>query len=209
MIKAVIFDLGGVIINLDHNKTISALKELGFSKPIDESIFPFLEKFETGKINDSEFRAVLRSFLDGNPGDEQIDKAWNAMILDIPEDRLVALHLLRQKVKLALLSNTNNIHMTAVRDLEMSEYNEKVLENTFDHVYLSHEIKLRKPYKEVYEFVLNDMNLKADEVIFIDDNKENLKGAESLGIKTIWAEKPFDFEMFREIECLRSISESA
>ena len=139
--------------------------------------------FETGKVDEDYFLQSIFTLLKGNASKEQIAQAWNSMLLELPAHRVEIIKQLKSKYRLFLLSNTNSIHINAV----FEEHGKTVFEELFEKIYLSHEIGIRKPDVACYEYVLRDANLKGSETVFVDDNRMNLKGAESAGINTIWA----------------------
>ncbi|MDR3227788.1 MAG: HAD family phosphatase [Prevotellaceae bacterium] len=181
-IRNIIFDLGGVIINVDYHKTENAFKNLGISE--FDKIFSqvrqskIVDRLEVGDITPEKFRESLRQMCGTSLTDEIIDNAWNAMILNFPDNRIATLEKLRQKYKIFLLSNTNKIHI----DYCMSNINFEKIKSKFDKVYLSHEIHLRKPNTEIYEFVLHDARLQASQTLFIDDTLKNVEGAQLAGL---------------------------
>ncbi|MEI6506982.1 MAG: HAD family phosphatase [Bacteroidota bacterium] len=190
MISTIILDLGGVILNLDQNKTFEEFTRIGLGQEEMSEHEKMFHDFEKGLINDSTFRNNIRSILKKEITDNQIDFAWNAMLLDLPEERLSLIKQLQNKYEVYLLSNTNSIHISAF-DL----YFNSVFENEnwnafFNKIYYSHQINLRKPDTSIYEFVLNDIGKKPGECIFIDDNESNIAGADKCGIRTILATQP-------------------
>jgi putative hydrolase of the HAD superfamily len=187
-IKNIIFDLGGVVLNLDQEKTLRAFKRLGANLEelnLESSIFLDLE---TGKIEADYFLQTIFTMLKGEANKEQITQAWNSMLLELPPHRVEIIRQLKSKYRLFLLSNTNSIHINAVYE----EHGKSIFVELFETVYLSHEIGIRKPDVACYEYVLSHAQLKGAETVFIDDNKSNLKGAEAAGMKTIWAKEPID-----------------
>jgi len=199
-IKAVILDLGVVIINIDQEKTLRAFERLGIDlEDINESM-PIFKQYEKGEISDEDFIRTLKTALKGNATEEKIIKAWNAMILDIPAYRFRLIEKLREHYKVYLLSNTNSIHIKEIRDYINTYHQNEDWQNTFDKMFLSYEIGLRKPEPGFYEHVLNEINLKADETIFIDDSRANIKGAEKLGINCIWTQKGIDEWLWEELK---------
>ncbi|MDR1554318.1 MAG: HAD family phosphatase [Prevotellaceae bacterium] len=183
-IRNIIFDLGDVIINVDYHKTENAFKNLGISD--FDKIFSqvrqskIVDKLEVGDISPAEFRENLRGLCGFDVSDIAIDKAWNAMILDLPHDRIAILDKLRLDYRIFLLSNTNKIHI----DYCMNSLNFELIKSKFEKVYLSHEIHMRKPNVETYEFVLNDAQLQASQTLFIDDTIINIDGAKRAGLTT-------------------------
>lgn len=189
MIKTLIFDFGDVFINLDKKGTISRAKELFGYDIITErpdvassEIFDINNNYETGKITTNTFVSFYKN-LKPSINEAQMIQLWNSLIKDFPEYRLEWLkQLVAQKnFKLILLSNTNELHIDYIKT-HVPFYEE--FKACFDAFYLSHEIGYRKPNADIYEFVLNQNNLKAEECIFIDDTKENTDAASKLGIHT-------------------------
>lgn len=187
-IKNIIFDLGGVIINIDYHLTIDAFKKIGFnnidslfSKSNQLGIFDLLEK---GLLSPDEFRAEIRNSFENSLTDAQIDEAWNAMLLDFPVERLRLLDKIKNQYRTFLLSNTNQIHYEAyTKDLQMT-YEVKDLSHFFEKVYLSHELKIRKPDREVFQIILDENNIKPEETLFIDDTEQHIEGAKKVGLIT-------------------------
>ena len=185
--KAIIFDLGGVIINLDYNKTAEAFKDLGiqnfdevYSQQKQASLF---DDFEKGIISPDDFRNVIRKHITHSVSDEQIDNAWDAMLLDIPVYKIQWLKLLSKKYRIFLLSNTNEIHIKAFTKILFNTYNENVFESTFEKIYYSCRMKMRKPDGEIFEYVLKENNLSAEETLFVDDSEQHIQGAEKIGLQ--------------------------
>jgi putative hydrolase of the HAD superfamily len=181
-IRNIIFDLGGVILNVDYHKTENAFKNLGI---VDfEKIFSqvqqskLVDKFETGEISSAEFRTNLRKMCGFDINDKIIDKAWNAMILDLPNSRIKLIEKLRFQYKIFLLSNTNQVHI----DYCIQNFDFENLTSKFNKIYLSHEIHLRKPDTQTYEFVLNDSQIQASQTLFIDDTPKNVESAKRAGL---------------------------
>jgi FMN phosphatase YigB (HAD superfamily) len=198
-ISAIIFDLGGVLLNLDQDKTIRAFERLGLDLDAMNSESSVFHDFETGRINAADFRQAIKSMLKGNITDGQIDTAWNAMLLDINTERLNILVELKRRFKVYLLSNTNSIHIDFFRKYIDTLSGLTPWDDLFDKQYFSYEIGLRKPGKGIYEYVLKDINRAGNECIFIDDSLSNLRGASSAGIYTFHASKPLDAAMHKEI----------
>lgn len=190
--KNIIFDLGGVIINLNGKKTIDAFGHLGENKFSQEDIKDFFYSsdfflsYETGQIDDEEFREGIRKFLKKDISNQEIDDAWNAMLLDIPKERIDLIQNVAKNYNIFLLSNTNAIHIEGVEKSLVKSTGLTKLDLIFPKIYYSHQIKMRKPNAEIYDFVLKDSNLKAEETVFIDDNLQNVEGGKNLGIQAIF-----------------------
>ena len=186
-IKNIILDLGGVIINLNQQLTYDAFKKLFPSKYekilIELESNNYLEKFETAEISKKEFISFFQKF-DTSIFDEKIITAWNKMLLDIPENRIQLIKSLAKKYNVYLLSNTNEIHYQYIENYAVQEFNVLSFKSIFKQVYLSHEIKLRKPNTAIFKYVLKEANLLRHETLFIDDTLEHINSAKQLGIKT-------------------------
>lgn len=196
-IKNIIFDLGGVLVNIDYTLTTEAFKQLNpalannidavYSANENKDVF---EALETGKITPDAFRETLKQQMPPHITDTHIDSAWNAMLLNFPPERIELLKTLSKKYRIFLLSNTNAIHIAAFYDYMRKTNQLDTFLTVFEKIYYSHEIKMRKPNTEIFEFVLNENNLVSQETLFIDDSKEHTEGAKQTGINTIWLQKP-------------------
>ncbi len=186
-IKNIIFDFGGVILNIDYQLTVNAFKEIGladfeklYSKAAQIDLFDNLEK---GLISPKDFRNGIRDVSGKNLSDESIDYAWNKIILDLPEKRVSLLKQLKKIYRTFLLSNTNKIHYDIyITDLQKLGYNN--FNDIFEKAYFSHEIGMRKPNKEFFELVLQDQQLIPKETLFIDDSIQHIEAAKNIGIIT-------------------------
>ena len=186
-VSTILFDLGGVLLNLDYNLTINAFKKLGkgnfekmYSQAKQNSIF---DQLETGEISAQEFRDNIRSFLGEEVTDEMMDKAWNAMLLDFPIERIKLLRNLKEKYQIILFSNTNIIHYKKFREIIKNTFgDENLLENIFDKTYYSHVLGKRKPNQDAFKFILEEMSLQPNEVVFVDDSLQHVQGAKEIGI---------------------------
>ena len=193
-IENIIFDLGGVIINLDMDHTFDMFSQL-FGRDVRSSMMDdfnnhlFFQNFETGKINADEFRNGLRQLTLSDVEDEPLDHAWNAMLGTIPAERIEWIKELRQKYNVVLLSNTNSIHIEKFNEIFKATTSYNFPEELFHKTYYSHEIKDRKPNKSCFQHVLNDFEMDPEYTIFYDDNTENIKAAQSLGIRSVLVEK--------------------
>lgn len=190
IIKNIIFDWGGVITNIDFHRTIDAFKKYGIDDYekyyCKEYQAPLFQDHEVGKITPAEFRVKLRKIIPVEITDDQLDKAWFAMLLDTPKRNLELLAQLKDKYSIFLLSNTNAIHVAMYDEIFNSKYNLKGgFRYLFEKAYYSHEIGMRKPHKEIFEFVINDSGLDPSETVFIDDSIQNINTAKKLGMQTI------------------------
>jgi HAD superfamily hydrolase (TIGR01509 family) len=201
-IKNIIFDLGGVIINLDIPKTISEFNKLT-NKPF-ESIYtqlhqsPIFDLFDKGQISEADFFFELNNSLDQPLTHKQLLNAWNAMLLDFPIHRLELLNQLKQRYRIFLLSNTNETHIAQFENDLYQHHGYKNLEPFFEKVYYSCRINMRKPDREIFDFVLQENTLNASETIFIDDSPQHIEGALKTGIKAHLLSKEKDIKSLIE-----------
>lgn len=187
-IDTVIFDFGGVLINIDYQRTIDAFKEFGivdfedrYSQAAQSSLF---NDFEIGKISPQRFINELLSSLPVGISANRVVKAWNAMILDVPITAVEILRSLQGKYRLFLLSNTNGIHIPKA----MSEW-EKVSSDSFtdqfERTYYSHEIGMRKPNREIFDFICDENAIVRENALFIDDSIQHVLGAREAGLNAL------------------------
>lgn len=182
MIKTIIFDFGDVFINLDKQGAMDNALQLFNINQLSKDMIKTNEDYEQGFISSDEFLQFYQKQFPNLTKTEIID-AWNFIIKDFPKHRLEWVQQLKRdnNYNLILLSNTNELHIDYIKKY-VPFYNE--FKSCFNPFYLSHEIGYRKPNANIYQFVLNTNNLKAEECIFIDDTKENTDAAEQLGIHT-------------------------
>ncbi len=185
-IKNIIFDLGGVVLNIDYEITINEFKKLGllnydklFTKLSQNKIFDLLE---TGEISPNVFINELKNITNKKINDNEIIDAWNAMLLDFPKQRIELLKKLKQKYRTFLLSNTNEIHLKAYNKILFDTFKIKDLSGIFEKEYYSHIIGMRKPDLQIFKFVLAENNLNPNETLFIDDSPQHIASAKKIGI---------------------------
>lgn len=188
---AIIFDLGGVILNLNYDLTV-----IEFEKQIqnlDRGCFfgkkdqlSFFSSYEIGKTQTSTFIEEFNLFYKKSFSEFEFAILWNAMILDLPTERISLVRKLRQKgKKVFLLSNINELHEHAV-EKRFNELGEKRnFLNEFDKGYYSHKIGLRKPNREIFEFVIDHHSLLPNRTLFIDDSIHHVEGARAVGLNSI------------------------
>jgi HAD superfamily hydrolase (TIGR01509 family) len=189
-IKNIIFDLGGVIINLDNQKTEDAFVALGV-KNFREYFghghaADFFKEYEVGKISDQEFVDSLKKLAGLSVSDEKVIDGWNALLLDFPPARIRLLKDLAKRYRIFLFSNTNALHLAALQKTFRDAFDNKELDDHFERAYYSHILGLRKPAIESYQHILRENQLKGDETLFVDDAKINIEGAEAAGLKGLW-----------------------
>lgn len=190
----IIFDLGGVIINLNIDNTFHNFSQI-FKKDIKSEIFSdhekytFFRDFEVGKINDREFRGFIKDLADFPIEDQLIDEAWNAMLMEIPSDRIKWIYEATRKYNCVVLSNTNSIHVKYFEEFFNKATPFGYPKDIFQKLYYSHEIGERKPNYSAFEYVLNDACFDPKKTVLFDDLKENLGAAAKLGIQPEYVER--------------------
>lgn len=186
MISTLLFDFGDVFINLDKSaipRNLQRLKVTDFS----QELMQLNSRYEKGEFSSEEFiQAIQKKYIHLKETD--VRQSWNSILLDFPKHRLDFIKQLKQqgRYRLLLLSNTNDLHIDFVKQ-QVPFFD--AFEKCFDGFYLSQKMAMRKPDPEIFEFVLKSHNLKPQEVLFIDDTKENTDAAQRLGIN-IWNINP-------------------
>jgi putative hydrolase of the HAD superfamily len=190
-IKNIIFDLGGVIINLDNQRTEDAFIELGV-KNIREYFghghaASFFKDYEVGSITDQQFIDAIKELTGlSDVSDQSVIDGWNALLLDFPPERIQLLKELGKKYRIFLFSNTNALHLAALQKTYAAAFNGGTLEDHFEKTYYSHLMGLRKPDKASFEYILRENKLDAAETLFVDDAIINVEGAELAGLKGLY-----------------------
>jgi len=188
-IKNIIFDLGGVILDIDYQRTIQAFKKLGFedfdkhyTQAQQSGVFDALE---TGKITQETFVESLKAHLPDSVQNQEIIAAWNALLLPWNQERIAFMESLKSKYNLYLFSNTNAIHKAYFDKTLTEQTNLKSLDDLFLKAYYSHSFGHRKPHPESFELILKENNLAPEETLFIDDSAQHVEGARKAGLHAI------------------------
>ncbi|MXN90663.1 HAD-IA family hydrolase [Flavobacterium sp. Sd200] len=183
MVNTIIFDMGDVFLNKDKEAKVAALKNIGIFE-WGEDLEKLEKKFETGKINSEEYLLGVQKHSN-NASLEAVKDAWNAGIADFPLYRLEFLQKLKNTYRLFLLSNTDPIHIEKFEeDAGASFYSD--FYQCFEKVYFSHEIGVRKPDAEAFNYVLNNhQDIQPKRTLVVDDKKFNTDAAEQLGF-VVW-----------------------
>lgn len=188
-IKNIIFDFGGVIHDIRYENVTEAFGQHGVTNLGEYYSKDFqtkeMDMFEKGQITASEYRDYIRRMTGREFDDKTIDKIVNAILVDVPRERVELLLKLRTKYKVFLYSNTNQINYDCFTRRLFDKYGFNIFDRCFDAAYFSHIIHHRKPSREGFEIILREQHLNPAETVFIDDIEKNLDGAMEVGIKGI------------------------
>ena len=183
-IRNIVFDLGGVILNIDYQLTAVEFKKLGVSN--FEDIFSqfkqskMSDEFETGKISEEDFYQGIKKIAEVDFSFLEFKRAWNAMLLDLPKERISLLEQLSKRYRLFLFSNTNKTHYEEFKKRAGNSF-----DLVFEKAYYSHKFGKRKPDRTSFSTILDEHKLSVNETLFIDDSEQHINSASSLGIQTI------------------------
>ena len=186
--KNILFDLGGVILDINVQATLKGFYELGF--PAELMQYPhamttdLFFKYETGKLDTKLFRNEIRKTTGVKLTDQAFDEAWNAMLVRIPQERAALLKVLSKRYNLYMLSNTSELHVRVFEKMYLDAAGEP-MQQVFKKIYYSHEIGWHKPDHEAWEYVIKDAGIKPEETLFLDDNIHNIKASQELGFQAI------------------------
>ena len=186
--KNILFDLGGVILDINIQATLKRFYDLGFPPELlqyPESMqTDVFFKYQTGKLDTEQFRNEIRKVAGVKMSDEEFDAAWNAMLVGIPKERTELLKVLSKRYKLYMLSNTSEMHAKVYEKMYLDAAGES-MHDVFDKIYYSHEIGLHKPDREAWEYVIKDAAILPEETLFLDDTIYNIKASKELGFQAI------------------------
>ena len=215
-IKNLIFDLGGVLLNIDFKKTFDAFAALGIVGAHEMHDRPdvlqlFLD-LEVGAVDEAGFLERFRNLVhfEGGPrfhGDDSwrtdIVNAFNELLLDFPAERIRLVQELGKEYRTFLLSNTNEIHARCYNQRLKDNFGIQDLDHLMEKAFYSHELKCRKPDPQIYLKALELAGIKAEESIFFDDNEENVRVAEEVGIRGVLVSEAFTVNDFFKTKDLR------
>lgn len=184
-IKNVIFDLGGVVIDLDRDRAVRALEKLGFDGA-DEMLglygqkAPFLG-LETGETPAGEFFDIMRSQMKPGVTDKEITAAINEFLVDLPSGRLEMLRRMRMAgYRIFMLSNTNPVMYNSWIDRAFRQEGGTV-NDYFDGIVVSFQELMCKPDVAIFETLMRRYGLNPAETLMLDDSEKNCKGASAAG----------------------------
>ena len=184
-IKNIIFDFGGVLMDLDVEGCLSGFEQAG-AKNIRQYItgtneLGFFKDYECGTISTQQFRNCIRQYIDRPLSDDEIDRIWNSELKSIPQEKYKLIEELGHTYRLFILSNTNELHWNYAMHYAFN-YNGKDMKKCFERMFLSFEMHLAKPAPEIFRKVLEEADLVAEETLFIDDSEVNCASAASAGL---------------------------
>jgi len=186
--RNILFDLGGVILDINVGATQQKFYELGlpamFLRYPENMLTDLFFRYETGKIDTAEYRDEVRRLSGLDLRDEAIDKAWNAMLVGIPPARTTLIARLKERYRLYMLSNTCPLHSPVFEKMYLDAAGVS-MHNVFDRIYYSYEIGYHKPDLEAWEYVIRDAGIHPGETLFLDDNIHNIKASQELGFQAI------------------------
>ena len=187
-IRNLIFDFGGVIVDLDFSRTVNAFRAAGLFD-IEERLSTIKQdkiffQYEVGALSTKSFRKKLRKHLTPSLFDKDIDYMWNEMLVGIPPYKLDLLLDLKEKYNLYLLSNTNELHWEYAQN-SLFNYKGHTWDDFFKKVYLSFQMHLDKPSPEIYQAMIKDAGIKPEESLFLDDIELNCDGARQVGLNAV------------------------
>ena len=188
-ISAIIFDLGGVIMDIDVKRTLTAFSGLGLNNVHEYFGHGFAASFfsdhEAGRITDEEFLQEIKNLLGGEVSDEAVVEAWNALLISFPPERIRLLKELKNRYRLFLFSNTNAIHQEKFNEIYRSAFSGE-LDGLFERAYYSHELGQRKPDTAGFEQIIKENSLDPRQTLFVDDALINVEGAIKVGLKGLY-----------------------
>ena len=212
MIKNLIFDFGGILLDLDFKATDDGFKDI-FKIQFENRLYPapyssILDQYEMGLFSEGSYMHRLQRTVTHVVTERQILDAWNAMLITLPIERLNFVLALREQYKVYLLSNTNHTHIQYLHQVMLPKIGVKEFETKyFDKVYYSHQVKMRKPNHDIYQYVIKDAGIDPAESIFIDDNRDNITAAREVGLHAVWHDP--EMEIMEQLKTYISNCEQA
>jgi putative hydrolase of the HAD superfamily len=187
-IENIIFDFGGVILDIDPKLTVSEFQKLGYKdveKLHSEAFYnEIILKFELGLLSPDEFRNRIRAFVDMDLTDAQINHAWNTLLSKLEKERIQILEAAGKNYTLYMLSNSNAIHYDFfVKDLK-DHFGYQDFDALFKKAYFSFRLHMHKPNTDIYHYVIGQEKFNPSKTLFIDDRTDNIEGARNAGLKT-------------------------
>lgn len=187
-IRNILFDLGGVILDINVQATQQRFYEMGlpaiFMHYPENMTTDLFFRYETGKLDTEDFRNEVRRLSGLDVADTKIDEAWTAMLVGIPSERTTLLQKLSQRYDLYMLSNTCALHVPVFEKM-FRDASGISMHDLFKKIYYSFEIGYHKPDRDAFEHVIKNSGIYPRETIFLDDNIHNIKASQELGFRAI------------------------
>jgi len=188
-ISTIIFDLGGVIMDIDVKKTLNAFSKLGIQNIHEYFGHGFAASFfsahEAGRISDEVFLQEIKNLIGGEITDDAVIEAWNALLLRFPSERIALLNKLKSRYRLFLYSNTNAIHQEKFSEIYRQSFPGE-LDGLFEKAYYSHTLGQRKPDEAGFKQIIRENGLDPKQTLFVDDALMNVEGAIKAGLKGLY-----------------------
>lgn len=189
MTKAIIFDIGGVLVGLDFNRCVESFHKIGFTK-VDEMLDcchqkGYFDLLESGKMTEREFLDAVKA--DSAPGttDEDVRWAFGSFLDPLAEDKIeLVKRLYKEGYKLYLLSNNSPITMAKTAELFRDKGVE--MDEVFSGTFISSAMGIQKPAPQIFERAAAEIGLPKEEMIFFDDSMRNVEGARAVGIPAVF-----------------------
>jgi len=202
-IKNILFDLGGVIIDLHIYKTRSAFEEMGMPDTsnwfIASNQATLLNGYETGNLTTEQFIEGINAEIGLKISEGDFYAAWTTMLGKVKEPRIHMLKGLREKYRVYALSNINAMHAHACHEILQRDHDIFSFHEIFDLVFYSHEIGARKPDPEAWLKVIERTGLIPEETLYVDDNSDNIETARKLGFHAELVDREIT-EIIRKLE---------
>lgn len=187
-IKNIVFDLGGVLIDLSHDQAVRRFEEIGVVDAA-QLLDPYEQKgifleVENGTITADGYCQKLREHTGKDLSYEEIKHAWLGFIVDVPQYKLDHLLKLREHYNVYLLSNTNPIIQEGWARTGQFSAAGRPIGDYFDKMYTSYEVGVTKPDRKIFDYMIADSGLIPSETLFVDDAKSNVEVGRNLGFQT-------------------------
>jgi putative hydrolase of the HAD superfamily len=201
--EQIIFDLGGVLLDIDYQATEKAFVELGlkdfgekYSQLNQNDLF---DKLEIGEISAQHFINKILTLCPVGTSPNKVVAAWNAMLGEFPKEKIELLQQIKGRLPIYMLSNTNEIHIPKVYDA-WDKVSDEPMSALFDKIYLSFEIGKRKPDVSTFEWVCYSLKINPSTTLFIDDSPQHIEGAKKAGLQTYYYQSKTEFlEFFNKL----------
>lgn len=193
-IDAIIFDIGNVLIDLDYPQVIRQLSRRAQKNQhnLDKLVVDskVLRAFELGQIGPDRFREEVAKLLGCKLAESEFEQIWNSMLKEVSRERMSKILKIKQRYKTYILSNTNLTHELAFEEKVLEATGRPSIRDFVEQAFFSHEIGMRKPDAECFEFVIDEIDLYPSRMLFLDDRLENVQAAKKAGMKSFQIQQP-------------------